>query len=283
MRRQAEIERGGADQQDVVESILAELKQFWQEYGRVVIVAAVVLVAIMLGYRAYRGRLDRDEMSTWQELSRLERMAFAAASPAKDAQERYGAIIKSYQQILDSRWKTDATPWVMLKLADAQYKAGLMPGAVSTYYRLLDEYPDSVAAPMARPALAVALEDMGRYVEAAKLYEELARTEGGSSGYLLDAARSLELAGRTALAEQHYRELLRASSEQSPYVAEMAAFRLRQLEKGNPLTLPPAPPPEVPQKEQGAGAEPEAGKQPAEPNADLGEHPRPPQPVPPGE
>jgi len=106
------------------------------------------------------------------------------------------------------------------------------------------------------PAYAALLEDLGRYGQAAEVYEALAGSEG-MERFWVDAARCRELAREAELARRDYGNFLDAEGSPETELYELAGARLRLLETGRMLSLP-AP---VPEEE----TEPLAGEEAEEP------------------
>ena len=259
---------------DPLETVLAQVTQWWREHGRIVIVLSVVALGALLGYNAYRNKREREEADSWGALWRLPASTYFTTGPEDQSQEERDRIIQECQSILDSRSSSSATPWILLKLANVHYQSGRPGEAQGFYRRVLKEHPQSAAADMAIPALAAALEDGGQYAQAADLFEQLATQQGTGSRYWLEAARNRELEGDVELAQKHYQTFVQGAGEEYAQFIAQAEYRLKGLESGQLLSVPPPPEPlpelETPEAGEEAGmeggpaVEPEAGVTPAE-------------------
>ncbi|MCK4374423.1 MAG: tetratricopeptide repeat protein [Candidatus Brocadiae bacterium] len=240
-----------------MENLVAQAKKWWQEHGRIVLVLSVAALAALLEYNAYKNKREQDELASWEALSRLPPSTYLLMLPEEQSEQERARIIEECQSILDSQPTTTATPWVLLKLANAHYQSGRLSEAQESYRRVLEKYPRSAAAGMAGPALAAALEDGAQHARAAELFEELAARQGSNLLYWLDAARNRELAGQVELARKHYQAFVQAAGEEYPQFATLAQHRLKSLENGQLLSVPPAPEPWT--EPEGLEAEGEAG------------------------
>jgi len=234
---------GRAQEPDALENVLALAKRWWGEHGRIVLVLSVVVLGALLGYNAYRNKRERDERASWEALSRLPSPAYLLTLSQEQSEQERAGIIKECEDILDSRPRTAATPWVLLKLANAHCRSGHLSEAERFCRRVLENYPRSGAARMARSVLAAVLEDAGRHSEAAELFERLATRRAGEPLCWLDAARNRELAGQVELARKDYRAFVEAGTEEHPQLLALARHRLKSLDEGQLLSVPPAPEP----------------------------------------
>jgi len=245
---------GRAEEPDALEHVLALVKRWWEEHGRIVLVLLVVVLGALLGYNAYRNKREQDDRAGWEALSRLPSSIYLLMLPQEQSEQECAAIIKECEEILDSRPTTAATPWVLLKLANAHYWSGHLSEAEKFCRRVLENYPHSAAAGMARPVLAAVLEDAGRHDEAAELFERLAAQRTGEPSYWLDAARNRELAGQVESARKDYRTFVEAGRKEYPQLLALARRRLKGLDEGRLLSVPPAPEPaDEPEGAEGQG------------------------------
>lgn len=247
MRNENDRQSGPSSDEEAWQQLRRRLSQVWQEYGRTVVVTGAAVAVVLIGYNAYRRRMQEDRSATWQALASLPDPASYAMMSPQDAEKQRQQVIERCRQILEARWESSATPWVLLRLANAQLDAGRGEEAMVTYRRLMKEYPESTAAETARPALAGALEEMGRYEEAAELYRELAEEQDPT--HWMDVARNLELAGRVEEAAKCYRKVTE-STESSSELAQAAEYRLTYLKRGEALSVPPPPPEEKTEQQE---------------------------------
>lgn len=242
---------------DILENLLQRLSHYAGKYGRQALLVVAAVVIVLLVWQRHRARVATDQVQAWQGLRELPIL-----SPTPNPQNPPEPIIDGCQAILASGRETDATPWVLLKLANAQRVAGRLDRArldraADTYRRLLRDYPQHHTAALGATGLAGVLEDLGECEEAARAYEALAGARGEDSRHWLDAGRSWELAGKQDEAERAYRHLSGSASENAAQppsagqdegrrAAQLATFRLDLLAKGAPLLSPPPPPPLAP-------------------------------------
>lgn len=252
--RNQKANSGRSSEDELWQNLRKQFEGWWDEYGRTFVVVAVIAAAVLVAYNAYRKRIQGDEAATWEALSRLPDAANLSRMNPQDARKERQQIVESCQQTLDSRWGTSATPWVLLRLANARRELGNLEAAVAALGRLTEDYPDSRAAGMAKAPMASTLEEMGQYGEAADLYRELAETQGKDSVHWLDVARNLELAGQPQEAMKYYKQVS-GNLDESTDLAQAAAYRLKYLKEGTALTPPPPPPPEEESDEEGEKAE----------------------------
>jgi len=260
--RNENADAGRSSEDDLWQHLREQFEDWWQEYGRTLVVVAVVAAAVLVSYNAYRKRVESDEAATWEALDRLPEMARLSRMNPQDADKERKQIVESCQKILESRWETKATPWVLLRMANAQRELERLEDAVAAFGRLREEHPASRAAEMAKAPLACTLEEMGQYAEAAEIFREIAEGQGEDSVHWLDVARNLELAGQIEEAQNRYRQL-QENLDKSTDLVQAAVYRLKYLGEGSTLDPPPPPPPE----EEPEGEEGTTEKQP-QPSAD---------------
>ncbi len=229
-------------EEGVLEILLTRGVELVRRHARLILIVVAALLACMLAYQNYRNKARSELAASWEELSSLPAAGDAFVRPEYSAAVRR-QIIERCTDILESRWKTDATPWVLLRLANAQQSSGLLQDALKTYRRLQAEYPRHYATNMASAGLAAVLEGTGRFADAAGAYEELARQEGKGSSLWLDAGRAWELAGNREGAADAYQELTAAPERAVEDDLTRASYRLRDLAGGGPMLSPPPPPP----------------------------------------
>jgi len=277
-RKQQPVSLSG---EETLASVLARARRLLGRHGGSILIGAVAVLVVLFGYRGYRSKALSEQAESWQALAALPSVQHEFLTP--EANEKLlTQIIQGCRGILDTRWKTDATPWVMLRLASAQRSAGLYQDALETCSRLAKEYSSHYAAGVAAESRAGLLEETGQYKEAALAYEALARLHREGSPYWPDVGRNWELAGDREAAIHAYEMV----ADKEGFV--ISASRLKSLKAGKPLLVaPPPPPPPAPSAEgvpPGEHAEPGQGSTeggtngtPLQPSAPSAEE------VPPGE
>jgi tetratricopeptide (TPR) repeat protein len=134
------------------------------------------------------------------------------------------------QQVIDSASGTRSGKIAHLVRGDALLATGDSEGALAAYREFLArEKRDPVLRLSARRGMAVALENIGQYAEAAAAYEELARDDLlPATQDLLAASRCLVQAGDDTRARELYQEIIDNHPDE-PAAAD-AKMRLIELE-----------------------------------------------------
>jgi len=235
-------------QPDAFENFTAGMEEGLRRYWRqgLVVIAAIVLA--LLGYRAYAGKAEMERSATWDEMDKMPVVGFYMWQGNPDDISR--EVISQCEKLLSERWKTDATPWVLLKLGNAQRALRQHEDALKTYERLEREYKNSYAAWLAVPARAAELEETERFDVAARLYEKIAAEGAKHSRFWLDAGRAWELARNREKAINAYKNLADVKGGEERDEVTLAADRLKQLTAGQPMLTPPPPPPPPPLPER---------------------------------
>lgn len=232
------------------------IHDYAQQYWRHVLVALLSVAVVLVGYHSWRKTRRTERAQTWQKLNELPPLS--SLMFRQDRVEQQRKIIEQCKDLLTNRWETPATPWVLLKLANAQLAAERTLAAHQTLQRLRRDFPDHYATRMASQVRAAVMEDMGNYEEAAQLYKQLAREGGKDSPFWVDTGRAWEMAGRREMAQDAYRKVASLDKAEGADQFPMASFRLKVLKQGGELLSPPPEPPAPPgpkkQSEGGADA-----------------------------
>ena len=228
--------------EEILEKLFERYRAPLRRYGRFVLLGLAAVIVALLAYGQRNAKARSEQVQSWQGLGDLPPADLLSFDPERSAQLRR-QVIERCNRMLKDRWETDATPWIMLKLGNAQQSAGLHKEALETYRKLKDRFPDHLAATLAERDRVAALEEMGRYVQAARACEALAAKHGEDLRFWLDAGRCWELAGNTQAALGAYEKLCGMPDKAHQEDLEMAAARLKRLRRDQPalLALPPAP------------------------------------------
>ena len=127
------------------------LKKYWRPTALAI---AVILVAV-ISWQSYANRKASEFQLTWAALAELP-----SPHPFMQPDEKAEMIknnIETCQRLLSERWNTEATPWVMLRLANAHLELGEPAPAVELLTQIKREYPHHHAYSLAVPKLAGAL------------------------------------------------------------------------------------------------------------------------------
>ncbi|MFW6044541.1 MAG: tetratricopeptide repeat protein [Planctomycetota bacterium] len=272
----AEEKRNGTDRQahDIWDDIQVRIINLGRHYGRHVLVVLIVAIAVLIGYHNWHQTRHEQKAATWKELGQLPNIQTLDSS--EDKGEELQKIEQTCTQILTERWETDATPWVMLKLARVRIASDNIEAARETLQTLLEDYPQHQASEMASRMLAGVMEQLGEYKQAARLYETLVERQDDTD-FWMDAGRAWEMAGDRDRALDAYDEFLETNDD-SP----VASFRYARLKNGAELLSPPPETDDVnPQDAMPTPPQPgqknplDSGGTPAKPQSEMEEEPAP--------
>ncbi len=219
---------------DPLANFLSQVWPFVAKNALHIALAAGLIIVAFMTYRILALRQASRTVTQWESISNLPEIA-SMMYAREGFQTARDLSVQQCRAILDAKPSKTVAPYVMLKLADLYTYGDEWAAAVDTYKRLIAEYPATPAAEWAKSALAVALEQTGKYAEAAELYESLA--QAGRPLYLADAGRCRELSGDVPGAEADYRKL--RESKVSDAVTKAVDERLLALAQGKVLTAPP--------------------------------------------
>lgn len=141
---------------------IAELKQFWKQYGTLIVTLAVVaLVAFagMQGWRYYKNSQSEQASALFTK--------FGEAVRKNDVKE----IRALGKQVMDGFGSTAYGPTAALLLAKANYENGDAAAAAGQLQWAIDKAKDDETAEVARLRLASIRLDEKKYEEALKLLE----------------------------------------------------------------------------------------------------------------
>ena len=141
---------------------IAELKQFWKQYGRLIItvaVAALVTFAAVQGWRYYQNSQSQQASALFTR--------FAEAVRKNDVKD----IRELGQQIMDRFASTAYGPTAALLLAKTNFENGDPAAAATELQWTIDHAKDAETADLARLRLAGIRLDEKKYDEALRLLE----------------------------------------------------------------------------------------------------------------
>ncbi len=191
--------------------------------------AAAVAVGVPLYLYNQRGANDLNEV--WSRVYQINyELAVAQNEGPQEKAEAIEGAISEYTFLKEKLSTTEATPWLLLELGNAQYKAAKIDEAIITYREFLARFGRHTLAPIIKHSLGYALEEKGELKEAIELFEEIAKAP---STYLkaqvkLDAGRCYEKLGEFLSAEAAYKDVIGSFPESS--CAKMAEYRLEDIE-----------------------------------------------------
>ncbi|MBS1259557.1 MAG: Cell division coordinator CpoB [Candidatus Scalindua arabica] len=206
--------------------------KFFQDYGLWIAIGIGVAVAAGVPTYLFSQKGAKDFNEVWSRVYQINYELSVAENegPEKKTEALEGAI-SEYTFLKDNLSTTDATPWLLLELGNAQYKAKKHDEAIVTYREFLARFGKHPLAPIIRHSLGYALEEKGELKEAIEQFEEIARAP--ESTYLkaqvkLDAGRCYEKLGELTSAVAAYKDVIGSFPESSS--AKMAAYRLEDIE-----------------------------------------------------
>lgn len=183
--------------------------------------AAILVVAVGIWF-AYAARQNRMTFAA-REL-RNAQSAMAAGNTA--------LAISDLSRIVTTYGNTPAAGEAALLLAQLRLERGEAEATITELQSFVDQDPDDQFRAPAQGLLGSALEQAGKFSEAAEAHRRAAESWPYShlrAQSLLDAARAFRLAGDTAQAAQSYERILRDFAD-SPSALE-AELRLAELRK----------------------------------------------------
>ena len=186
---------------------IAELKQFWKQYGTLIVtlaVAALVAFAAMQGWRYYTHSQSEHASSLFTK--------FGEAVRKNDVKE----IRALGKQVMDGFGSTAYGPSAALLLAKVNYENGDPAGAAEQLQWAIDKAKDGETAEVARLRLASIRLDEKRYDEALRLVET--KHSAALDTLYADLRGDVMVAqGKTAEARAAYKMAIEKSLPNSSY------------------------------------------------------------------
>ena len=208
-----------------------DVAQFFAQYGRPVLLAAGVAVAVYLAFTVYHTR---------------------KAQANADAERMLGSGDADQLQALMAQYpKTPAAAGAELQLARTDYERGEFEKAMNRYQAFATQRPTHPMAPSAQLNVALCLEALERTDAARTAYQAFGRDHAGhflAPQAVFGEARCLEKAGQYAEAKAKYEDY-RAANPDSPWnqVSEAAVRTLdMKIRAARAAVQAPAPAPAAP-------------------------------------
>ncbi len=192
---------------------------------------AVAVTAGVPSY-LYRQKGTNDFNEVWSRVYQINyEVAVAQNEGPQEKTEAIEGAISEYTFLKDNLSTTDATPWLLLELGNAQYKAAKLDEAIITYREFLTRFDKHPLALIIRHSLGYVLEEKGELKEAIEQFEKIANAP--ESTYLkaqvkLDTGRCYEKLGKLTSAVAAYKDVIGSFPESS--CAKMAEYRLEDIE-----------------------------------------------------
>jgi outer membrane protein assembly factor BamD (BamD/ComL family) len=200
--------------------------KLWIAIGFAVVVAAGVPSYL------YRQKGTNDFNEVWSRVYQINYELSVAQNEGPQAKtEAIEGAVSEYTFLKDNLSTTDATPWLLLELGNAQYKAEKHDEAIITYREFIARFGKHPLAPIIRHSLGYVLEEKGQLKEAVEQFEKIANAP--ESTYLkaqvkLDTGRCYEKLGQLNSAVAAYKDVIGSFPESS--CAKMAEYRLEDIE-----------------------------------------------------
>jgi predicted negative regulator of RcsB-dependent stress response len=186
---------------------IAELKQFWKQYGTLIVtlaVSALVAFAGMQGWRYYKQSQSEQASSLFTK--------FGEAMRNNDVKE----IRALGKQVMDGFGSTAYGPTAALLLAKTNYENGDPAAAAQQLQWAIDKAKDAETAELARLRLASVRLDEKKYDEALKLLET--KHSAAMETLYADLRGDVMLAqGKSAEARAAYKMAIEKSLPNSSY------------------------------------------------------------------
>jgi predicted negative regulator of RcsB-dependent stress response len=220
-----------------MENIIHAVQSFAQRHWRHVMVILLVVIAGLVVYQRWRSKTDAELAKTWHTLNEMPPVQ--SLRYRRNGQKKLNNVISQCKSMLTERWTTSATPWMLLKLANAQTQAGRLRAADKTLKTLHTDFPEHYATQMSQAIRGGVKEEIKEYKQAARTYADLARRQKGDSSRWVDAGRAWELAGKKKRALSAYQKAM----ERSDSPSSLARFRHTVISRTGELlpALPPRP------------------------------------------
>lgn len=217
------------------------LLEFINENKIAVGITAALIIAIPTGIWIFNVKKKSASEYTWYRMSQISEELLAAEQSNTPLNEVLSETITAYTEIKTNQFTTDATPWLLLQLGNAQYDARKFDDAIETYREFIKKYPHHSAVPLARLSLGYACEENGMIQEALQQFREIGELKASASGgpgdllltqpfktqRALDMGRYYEKLGAIEDARKAYNEVIGLSPNSD--AARLAQYRLENL------------------------------------------------------
>jgi len=206
--------------------------KFFEVYGLWIAIGIGAAVAAGVPLYLYSQKGTNDFNEVWSRVYQINyELAVAQNEGPEEKTEAIEGAISEYTFLKNNLSTTGATPWLLLELGNAQYKAAKLDEAIITYREFLTRFGKHPLAPIIRHSLGYVLEEKGELKEAVEQFEKIANAP--ESTYLkaqvkLDTGRCYEKLGKLTSAVAAYKDVIGSFPESS--CAKMAAYRLEDIE-----------------------------------------------------
>lgn len=189
--------------------------------------AFVITMAIPTGIWIFKAKKKSASEYTWYRMSQINSELLAAEQTAQD--KALSETINAYTDMKTHQATTDATPWLLLRLGNAQYDARKFDDAIETYRELIKKYPHHPNVSLVRLSLGYAYEEKGLLQDALQQFKEI---KEGDNPFIktqraLGMGRCHEKLGQTEMAKKAYNDVIELSPDSN--VARQAQYRLENI------------------------------------------------------
>ena len=213
----------------------------WKRETTVAIAAIVIVGAGVLGYVAWKDRINsRAEAMLAEALAVAEVRVGAPVAPGTPGagpsfateRARSEAALAKFKAAAEAYPDTDAGIFARYRQAGVEMELGNAKQAAATYQQVVDRAGDRIYGQMARLGLAEAQARGGQYDQAINTYKELAQRKDGPlpvDGILMQLGLAYRDAGKKADAQQTFNRLVEEYPD-SPFSMD-AKKELESLKK----------------------------------------------------
>ena len=187
-----------------------------------VAIAAIVIVgAAVLGYVAWRGRIDsRAEAVLAEALAVAQARVGAPIAPGTPGagpsfpteRARSEAALAKFKAAADAHPDREAGIFARYRQAVTEMEVGDAAQAATTYQQVVDRAGDRIYGQMARLGLAEAQARSGKYDQAIDTFKELAQRKDGTlpvDGILMQLGLAYRDSGKNADAQQTFNRIVK--------------------------------------------------------------------------
>ncbi len=217
---------------EVAKQRLRNFLKFFNDNKLWIVIGFAIAIAIGVPVYLYNQKGTNDFNEVWSRVYQINyELAVSQNEGPQEKTEAIEGAISEYTFLKDNLSTTDATPWLLLELGNAQYKAKKHDEAIITYREFIARFSKHPLAPIIRQSLGYVLEEKGQLEEAVEQFEKIANAP--ESTYLkaqvkLDTGRCYEKLGQLNSALAAYKDVISSFPESS--CAKMAEYRLEDIE-----------------------------------------------------
>ncbi|MCP4265891.1 MAG: tetratricopeptide repeat protein [Candidatus Brocadiaceae bacterium] len=211
---------------------LLNFLKFFDDNKITIAIGFAIAVAIGVPVYLYKQKGVEDFDQVWRRIYQInyEVATGQQGGPEKQNEAIEGAI-REYTFLKNNLSTTGATPWLLLELGNAQYKANKYDDAILTYREFIKRFGDHSLVPIIRQSLGYVLEEKEQLDEAVEQFEKIAKDSEAT--YLkaqvkLDAGRCYEKLKQINAAMAAYKDVI--STFPDSEWARMAKYQLEDIQ-----------------------------------------------------